>query len=208
MTIWWNSLTGIEQFFALVAIPATLILAIQTITLILGFGGNSDFDSGPPDLHHGDVGLSDGHGHDHSQLEIQDHGLQIFSIRGFVAFFSIFGWCGLACLKGGLGVPLSLIISFVSGLASMVLIALLLKAILSAQSDGTISLTNAVGKSASVYMRIPAGRMNRGKVNVTVQGSFIEADAVTDEAADLLPGQMATVIGMVNSNTLLVAAKK
>jgi hypothetical protein len=79
---------------------------------------------------------------------------------------------------------------------------------LSAQTDGTISLTNAVGKSASVYMRVPSGRTNRGKVNITVQGSFIEADAVTDETADLIPGQMVTVIGMANPNTLLVAAKR
>ena len=205
MMIWWNSMTGIEHFFALMAIAATLMLLIQTVLLVFGFEGNGPDDS--LEVDQSALATSDEVELDHERAEIQDPGLRIFTVRGFVAFFSIFGWCGLACLQGGLSVPLSLLISFPAGLASMVAIALLLKLILSAQSDGSVRLANAVGKSGSVYMRVPAGRTQRGKVNVTVHGSYIEVDAVTDEDEDLFPGQQVTVIGMANPNTLLVVKK-
>jgi len=64
-----------------------------------------------------------------------------------------------------------------------------------------------VGKSAVVYMRVPAKRADRGKVNVIVQERMVEVSAVTDEDADLLPGSEVAVIGMSNGETLLVAKK-
>ena len=107
MVAWWNSLTGLEQAFAYLAIPATLILVIQTLLLLFGLGhdGDADVDFEPdtsgldldgdlPELD-GDVPLPgevdagtdtiwDG---DHVDTA-PDAGLRIFTIRGFVAFFS------------------------------------------------------------------------------------------------------------------------
>ena len=39
---WWNSLGTAAQIFACVALPATLILLIQTILMFIGIGGESD----------------------------------------------------------------------------------------------------------------------------------------------------------------------
>ena len=50
MVEWWNALTGLERCFAYVAIPATLVLAIQTVLLLIGLG-NGDA---------GTDGISDG----------------------------------------------------------------------------------------------------------------------------------------------------
>jgi membrane protein implicated in regulation of membrane protease activity len=143
-----------------------------------------------------------------AQVPLHDAGLRIFTMRGLVAFFSVFGWCGLVCVQKNFDATVSLIIASVAGLVAMLSIALLLKVTLRLQSTGTVSLSNAVGKSATVYMRVPARRAERGKVNVLVQESYVEADAMTDEVADLSPGHEVTVIGMANPNTLLVAAKK
>lgn len=44
MVAWWNSLTGLEQAFAYLAIPATLILVIQTLLLLFGLGHDGDAD--------------------------------------------------------------------------------------------------------------------------------------------------------------------
>jgi len=216
MTAWWYSLTGIEQAFALIAIPFTLILFIQTVLLLFGLGGESSaemevdhsgLDSAGSDMAFDQADHDITTDHDHDTADSHDPGLRIFSVRGFVAFFSVFGWCGLACLQGGLSIPLSALISFLAGLTSMIIIALLLKAILGLQSSGTISMANAIGKSASVYMRVPSKRLGRGKVNLIVQGSYIEVDAVTDDEADLLPDHQVTVIGLASPNTLLVAKK-
>ncbi len=49
-TNWWEGLTLLQQILASVAIPATLILIIQTIMLIVGLGGHeSEFDNGEAD---------------------------------------------------------------------------------------------------------------------------------------------------------------
>ncbi|MDR3207803.1 MAG: hypothetical protein LBT60_05670 [Oscillospiraceae bacterium] len=213
MADWWNALSGLERFFALTAIPATLLLLIQTVLLLFGLGGHGQDDVSAD--HDGDgldqdggqgweqehsVGEHDGHDHG----EIHDAGLRMFTVRGFVAFFSVFGWCGLVCLQGGLSPQVSLLISFAAGLVSMLAIALIIKAAMKLQINGTLDLANAVGQSASVYMRVPAGRAGRGKVNLTVQERYIEADAVTDEAADLMPGREVAVVGLLGGNALLV----
>ena len=220
MVEWWSALSDLERFFALVAVPSTLLLLIQTVLLLLGMGGHGHDDANLEsdtsglgsdvleadsiDTDGSDGGVDFDRGHDHS---LGDHGLRIFTMRGFIAFFSIFGWCGLACLQGGIGVPLAMGISILAGIISMMSIAILLKGALKLQSTGTVSLTNAVGKSGTVYIRIPASRAERGKVNLLVQESFIEADALTDETFDLQTGREVTVVGLANPNTLLVAAR-
>lgn len=51
---WWNELTGLQQILATIAMPATLIMIVQFIFLLLGFTGDGGGDSA-------DVGdISDG----------------------------------------------------------------------------------------------------------------------------------------------------
>ena len=38
MADWWNSLTDLQRIFACVGIPATLVLVVQTVLLLLGIG--------------------------------------------------------------------------------------------------------------------------------------------------------------------------
>ncbi len=217
MMDWWNALSSIEHFFALVAIPATLLLLIQTILLLFGLGGgghDTHMDAHGAELDvHTDFDTNDlplDHDHDlHGYAEAgHDLGLQLFTIKGVVAFCSIFGWSGLACMQGGLGIALSLLISFAAGLLAMLAIAYIMKAALRLQVNGTVSFQNAIGKTATIYLRVPAERADHGKVNLVVQESYIEADAVTDENQDLLPGHEVVVVGLTGPNTLLVASKK
>ena len=74
MTTWWNGLNLTQQIFALFALPATVILAIQTILLLLGLGSHHDggldqsgaHDGGVHDGGLGQAGTHDGgaiHGH-------------------------------------------------------------------------------------------------------------------------------------------------
>ena len=44
MLNWWNELMLAQQIFALIAIPSSLILAIQTVMLLLGIGDDGDAD--------------------------------------------------------------------------------------------------------------------------------------------------------------------
>ena len=44
MLIWLESLTALERVLLYVAVPATLILLIQTVLLLIGLGGGHDAD--------------------------------------------------------------------------------------------------------------------------------------------------------------------
>ena len=113
MLNWWNSLDALQHFFAYVAIPATLILCIQTVLLLfgLGAGGDGELDSDTsgldtgdgtaPDLDAPDADVPDSWDGESGHDLAHDPGLRIFTIRGLVAFFSVFGWAGLALSRSG-----------------------------------------------------------------------------------------------------------
>ena len=246
MVAWWESLMITEQIFAIVAIPSTIILLIQTVMLMFGLGGHdASMDSDVSGLDGGFEGSFDADidtdfdvsfdAHDIDSIGFDDlsidsdadldthdgqydqgddadghtdNGLRLFTIRGFIAFFTIFGWSGLACLQAGMNNAPAFIIAFVAGTVSMIVMAWILKTSMKLAVNGTINLANATGKTAEVYLRVPQKRGGRGKVNVLVQEQYIEASAVTDESFDLMPGTEVLVIGLTAPTTLLVRAKK
>ena len=89
----------------------------------------------------------------------------------------------------------------------MLLIAFLIRAAMRLQSDGTIDIRNALGQSGTVYLTVPANRSGRGKVNVTVQGTYSEFDAVTDSDTPLSTGCEVIVIGISSKDTLIIKKK-
>ena len=233
MNIWWESLTNLQQIFALVAIPATLLLLLQTLLLLFGMsqqGGTDgdsagdaqdggldqddfEFDQDDFDLDQDDFELDQSHnsGHDSSHGSGHSHagghhdsGLRIFTVRAFVAFFTIFGWMGLALTDGGMNSAPAVAISFAAGVAAMVGMAWFFKFTLNLQSTGNIDFRNSLGKTATVYIPIPARRAGKGKVTVTVQGRFSEVDAVTDSEVALKTGVEVVVVAMTNQNVLCV----
>lgn len=199
MLAWFQSLGGWGTLFVATAVPATLILLIQTVLLLFGLGGeDSDMDFDGPDA---DVDF------DSTETDAGDPGLQIFTVRGFVAFFSIFGWSGLVMYKAGLPGPLSLLLAVVCGGVAMVLHGLAFRAAMRLQSNGVISLKNAVGQSGTVYLTVPAARNGQGKVSVLVQSRYGEYDAVTDEETPIPTGSEIVVVGVSGGTTLLVHRK-
>lgn len=229
MVEWWNALTGLERCFAYVAIPATLILVIQTVLLLIGLGGGGDADAdgaggidldgdGVPDIGGGMEGIDlDGDGIPDMELDFDpdlpghegaaDGGLRVFTIRGLVAFFSVFGWCGLAMLRSGAGAAISCLMSLALGAAAMVILAAMMRAAMGLQSDGTLNLKNALGACGSVYLTIPACRRQKGKVSLMVQDRLGEFDAVTDEEQPIPTGSEVVVVGVSGKSTLVVCRK-
>ncbi len=134
-------------------------------------------------------------------------GLRLFTLQGLIAFFAVFGWSGLLLLKSGLAPAASVVLSVLFGLAAMLLMAWLFKAMLRLQQDGTMNIKNALGKSGTVYMNIPAKRENRGKISIVVQDRLVELDAVTDEEEPIKTGAEVTVVGISNNAVLIVRRK-
>lgn len=221
MMEWLNALSGLERLLLYIAVPATLILLIQAILLLIGLGGGNEADaadSGLDDGQAGPDGLSldlDGDGVP-DDLEIHDGaadtgegqggifaGLHVFTVRGFVTFFTLTGWSGLLFCQLGLHPALAVFLAIQIGVIGMVGVALLLREALRLQSDGTLNLRNAVGMLGSVYLTIPAARSGAGKVSVLVQEQLRELEAVTDGPA-LLTGAEIMVTGITGGDTLVV----
>ncbi len=224
MNEWWSGLAAIQQVFYYIAIPFTLVLLIQSIMSIIGLGGHdadadsdadfdmdtdSDFDmDADADMDadfdadaHIDMHM-DAHadGHDHG---LEAAGFRFFTVRGIVAFFCIFGWSGLTFYASGIETYLTVFLAIVCGLIAMLVIGLMFFAVKRLQSSGNIKYSNAIGKTAEVYIPIPANRGGKGKIMVMVQERLVEAEALSDEETMLKTGENVKVVGNI-SNTLIV----
>ena len=136
MIEWWSSLSIVSQVFACIAVPATVVLLIQTISMFLGMDGDGNaFDGVSHGMSDADIGAdvdmdadfdadaSDGifgHGDD---LGVDPDvagldGLRIFTVRGIIAFLVVFGWLGLALQSSGAKLWLSASVAAVGGFAA------------------------------------------------------------------------------------------
>lgn len=163
MLNWWNNLLLAQQIFALIAVPSTLILLIQTVLLLFGIGdGEADGDF-------------DGDG-DADDFDGGDDGLALFSVRGIVAMLCITGWSGMALLETSLPPALSILLAVVLGLATLVGFAYLMKLVLKLQSSGNIDYGNSIGHMAQVYIPIPPSGSASGKVTLTLPRKIHRSD--------------------------------
>lgn len=208
---WWNSLQTIQQLFYIIAIPATLVLVLQTILLLFGLGHGGDADADHDfdhDLDH-DVGhgidhdADQGFTHDQDLDHDADHmgGLRLLTVRGIVAFLAVCGWVGIALLDLGVPSYLAVVVALACGLGAMFLVALLLRYFLRLQESGNLDLKNAVGVVGEVYVPIPDG--GKGKVTLVVQERFMELDAICP-GGELATGRQVRVTGVTDSDILIV----
>lgn len=165
MAEWFNNLTVMEQIYFWLGIVATVLLIIQIVMLCFtSFGGDIDIDGD------GDIDVD------------SDSGVSIFTVKSITAFFAVGCWAGLlTCALVADNLQwVSIIVALVAGAIAFAVVALLMRAMLKLQSNGTLEPEMLVGKRATVYVSIPAGRSGRGKVTLNAQGKFMELDAVTD----------------------------
>lgn len=190
MANWWNSLSDLQHIFAFIGIPATLVLIVQTILLFFGIGdGDDGIDldgDGIPDEIGGDDGLT------------------LFSIRGIVGMLCIAGWAGIVFIDFGVSNILSIILALLCGVATLFGIAYLMKAVLKLQSNGTMQLGAAVGKTGEVYIPIPPKGKGRGKINIIVQDKYVELDAVTNSEETLKTGETVRVVSTDEMGLVMV----
>ncbi|MFA6948810.1 MAG: hypothetical protein WCQ72_07500 [Eubacteriales bacterium] len=173
---WFNSLDALQRVFALIAIPSTVILLIQTILFFFGLGSDSDAD--------GD-GLADSTG--------GDDGFALFSVRSVMAMLCVGGWSGIVLAEYMPSAP-AVIIAAVIGFVALICMALLIKLILRLQSNGNIALSNAIGKVGQVYIPIPGNMSGHGKITLTIQDNFTEIEAVTGDENTIRTGETVRVV--------------
>lgn len=235
MNAWLESLSVLEYAALLVAVPATLVMLIQTVLLLFGLHNESDadggFDDGDIDLDADfdgdvdadldmdiDVDLDGDLGADVDDGDLDADGadddgpglfagLRVLTLRGVVAFLAIFGWGTLWLLRIGLHPVIALFFGVAMGIWAMILVAVLLRLALQLQEDGTVDIQNTLGRSGTVYLTIPATRRGEGKVHLVVQEQLREFQAVTDEPESIPTGSQVRVMGVSDRDTLVVEPK-
>jgi hypothetical protein len=186
---WWASMELLEKIYWAFALPFSAVFLIQLIITLIGAGGDGDVEaSGDADFDvDSDVGI----------------GFQFITIRNFIAFFTIFGWTGIACIDAGLGKGMIIFLSIVAGMLMMLLMATLFYLISKLTESGTMKMDSAVGKTATVYLRIPAAKSGAGKVQVNIQG-VKTLDAMSNHIEDIKSGSLVKIVAIEGGNMLIV----
>ena len=210
MLLWWNSLGLASQIFYCIAIPSTLVLLIQTVLMFIGFDESADGDV-DVDVDLSDATSADGVFGDGDIDDLNDlsgiESLHIITMRGVIAFLVIFGWVGIVMQSAGISLPITLAVASVCGFATMIGIAYLFKLVMRLKSNGTTDNRNAVGTAGKVYLTVPPSRSGEGKVNIMLQGAYVERNAVTDETESIPTGCEIIVVGTSGQTSLVVKRK-
>jgi hypothetical protein len=185
---WWLATPFFEKIFWVIAILFTLLFLIQAIL---------SFTAGDGDAAMGDADVSIDHD--------AGVGYQFFTIKNLIAFFTVFGWTGIACIRGDMSKGFTIGAAFVAGTLMMVMMALLFRSMSRLKHSGTLQISNALNKIGETYLFIPAKRNGYGKVHIKVQGSLQELQAITDEEKDIPTGKLVKVVEILNSNILIVS---
>ena len=198
---WWSGMLMFEKVFWYIAIPFTALFFIQLVLTFTGMGGE-DADGGME----GDAGGEDFDVEGDGDGDIGEAGgFQIFTVKNFITFFTVFGWSGITLHNAGANEYLVLLGSLLIAVAVMLLVALLFVSITRLAQSGTMDVKNALGRTGEVYLPIPAGRAGRGKISITLQGALREVDAVT--AGEALPRGAAVRVVEVGGNGVLLVEK-
>ncbi|WP_373781659.1 NfeD family protein [Kaistella sp.] len=122
---------------------------------------------------------------------------ELFSFRNLVNFLLGFGWTGVA-FYGKINKVILVIAAFLVGLIFVGIFFFIIKQILKLQEDNTFNLKNAVGKTAQVYINIPAHRLGSGKVQLSINGSFHELEAFSEDAEKINSGETVRIVRIEN----------
>ncbi len=169
-----------------IALPVTLIFLIQVIMTFIGMdaadGLHADFS--------GDVSV------DHD-------GFQLLSFRNLINFLLSFSWAGITLFSSIPNTTILIFVAFLIGSSFVALFFFVMKALHNLSEDNTFKITNTKGKTASVYIAIPANKKGTGKVQVSINGAIHEIEALT-ENEKIDSGCMVHINEILNGNILLV----
>jgi membrane protein implicated in regulation of membrane protease activity len=147
-----------------IAIPVSLIFVVQSLLTFMGAdthdGLSADFDS---------------------DLNGQETPFQLFSLRNLINFLLGFSWSGISLYSVIDNKVLLIFAAIIIGAGFVALFFLLMRQINRFAEDNSFRIENTVGKTGSVYLGIPGHKSGKGKVQISVNGTFHELEAFTEQ---------------------------
>lgn len=181
-----ENLEPLLKTFWFVAIPTSLVFLIQTVMTFIGAdsadGLQADFD--------GDLGGADAP-------------FQLFSLRNLINFLLGFSWSGISFYTTISNKPLLIVLSLVVGILFVYLFFIVIRQVQKLAEDNSFKLSNTLNKTAEVYLTIPENKKGKGKIMISVNGTFHELEAMT-ENNKIQSGSVVKVVKIESNNILIV----
>jgi hypothetical protein len=183
-----------ETLFLVCAGAGGAFLVLQVLAGALGIGGDH------ADAGHHDFGHHTEAGHDHGD---GNWFLGLLTFRSVCAAVAFFGLGGLTAGYYGLPDTARMAAAALSGFAALYLVATLMKMLYRLKADGAVRIGHAVGRTGTVYLRVPGQKAGPGKVTLNLQNRTVELEAFT--AADELPtGTPVRVVAVLGPSSVEV----
>jgi hypothetical protein len=186
MEEWWGGMTQFEHVYWIIALVASIVFVVVFLGTIIG-GVDADMDGVDMDIE-ADGGI----------------GFQFISVKNITGFFLMFAWTGIGSIRSGHTSTITIIISIASGLLMMIIMAWLFSFMAKQAESGTLKIKNAIGQIGEVYITVGKNRSTIGKIQIKVQGSLRELEALTDDEEDLIQGNVIKVKEIVSGELLLI----
>lgn len=194
MIEWFNSLEPMLKIFWACALISSVLFVIQLLLLIIGVDSDStdaDFSTDTPDFDGDTTDLGGG--------------FSLFSIKNMINFLVGFGWGGVCFYKYIDNPFLLTLAAFGIGLVFIGMFFIIYKQTRRFESNGAFHIKDCIDKTADVYLRIPAKGEGKGKIQISVNGSVHEIDAIAEDA--MIPtGAKVRVTEVIDSTTVKVKA--
>ena len=190
MTEWWTSLDLFMKILWCIAIASSLIFIIETILTFIGADVDMDMDA---DFDMPDAGFEG------------DPSMNLYTFRNLVNFLLGMSWTAII-LNGQINSKtLLMLIAFAVGALLVFAVMMMFKGLAKMQQSGNIDLyKSAVGCNGKVYLTVPGERKGIGKVQININNSVREYDALTDSEDDLKTGTSIKVTEVLDASTLIV----
>ncbi len=183
---YFDHLEPLLKTFWFIAIPASIIFILQTVLTFVGAdasdGVDADFDS---------------------DLSETDAPFQLFSLRNLINFLLGFGWTGISFYDSISNKTVLILISLLVGILFVIVFFVVIKQIQKLAENNSFNIQNTLDKTAEVYLTIPAKKSGKGKILVSVNGSFHELDAIT-EKDEIKSGLVVKIVKIESENLLVV----
>ncbi|MBR6731534.1 MAG: NfeD family protein [Bacteroidales bacterium] len=190
MTEWWTSLDLFMKILWCIAIASSLIFIIETVLTFIGADVEMDMDT--------DFDMPDG------GFE-GDPSMNLYTFRNLVNFLLGMSWTAILLQEQIASKALLMVIAFAVGTLLVFAVMMMFKGLSKMQQSGNIDLyKSAVGCNGKVYLTVPAERKGSGKVQISINDSIREYDALTDSEDDLKTGTSIKVVEVLDASTLLV----
>ena len=190
MTEWWTSLDLFMKILWCIAIASSLIFIIETVLTFIGADVEMDMDT--------DFDMPDG------GFE-GDPSMNLYTFRNLVNFLLGMSWPAILLNGQIASKALLMAIAFAVGAILVFAVMMLFKGLSKMQQSGNINVfESAVGCNGKVYLTIPGERKGTGKVQININNSVREYDALTDSEDDLKTGTSIKVTEVIDASTLIV----